>query len=386
MITNDRKAVNLTDDRRTVKNSKQKKWLLVAVVVVGLGYLLYRSSGSLGLAGFSGAKLWAAIKGANPAWLVGAIVLIYGCYALRSLRWQVFQRNLGRAKFWEIYPATLAGFAAVFLLGRAGEPIRPYLLARRAKHPVADIFGIWVLERLFDVASMAVIAAIALLVFKGSSHSGDAANTVATASRTAGTLLAAGVGGAIAFLIYLRVHGTALLEARLEGWKASSGWRASVARIVLGFITGIQTVRSFGDLLSSVLYSGVHWAVVLIVYYFVAQSFGGRLAELTLGDCMLLLAFTLVGSVVQLPAVGGGSQALAIFAFTKVFGVDAETAVAAAILLWLVTFAGCGIAGIPLLVREGVSLGQLREIAENKKEELKEAAEHGSVAPSGKGE
>jgi uncharacterized protein (TIRG00374 family) len=366
-------------------NSRQKKGLLVAAVVAGLGYLVYRLSGSLGLAGFSGTKLWAAIRGADPLWLGAAIVLIYGCYALRSLRWQVFQRNLGRAKFWEIYPATLAGFAAVFLLGRAGEPIRPYLLARRAKHPVADIFGIWVLERLFDIASMAVIAAVALLVFKGS-HSGDAANTVATASRTAGTVLAVGVGGATAFLVYLRVHGTAFLEARLEGWKANSGWRASVAKIVLGFISGIQSVRSFGDLLSSVIYSGAHWAVVLIVYYFVAQSFGGRLAALTMGDCTLLLAFTLVGSAVQLPAVGGGSQALAIFTFTKVFGIDAETAVAAAIVLWLVTFAGCGIAGIPLLVREGISLGQLREIAEHEKEELKEAAEHVGAKSSGKGE
>ena len=105
-----------------------------------------------------------------------------------------------------------------------------------------------------------------------------------------------------------------------------------------------------------------------------------------MGDCMLLLAFTLVGSAVQLPAVGGGSQALAIFAYTKVFGVESETAVAAAIVLWLVTFAGCSIAGIPLLIREGVSLGQLRELAEHEKEELDEIAAHGTAGSSGKGE
>src|SRR5256885_788212 len=294
-------------------NSKLKKWLLVAAAVVVLGYLVYRSSGSLGLTGFSGAKLWLAIKGANPFWLVGAILLIYSCYALRSLRWQVFQRNLGRAKFWEIYSTTLAGFSAVFLLGRAGEPIRPLLLARRAKLPIADIFGIWVLERLFDIGSMAVIAAIALLVFKGSAHSGDAAATIAKAARTAGMFLAIGVGGAIAFLIYLRVHGTALLEARLQGWLATSGWRAKVAKIILGFITGIQTVRSAGDLTGAVLYSAIHWFVVLIVYYFVARSFGGRLGELSLGDNMLVLAFTLVGSAVALPAGWGGLPARARF-------------------------------------------------------------------------
>lgn len=361
-------------------SSRSKKWILITLLVVLAGYLVYRSSGSLGLSGFSGAKLWAAVRGAKPLWLLAAILIIYSCYALRSLRWQVFQRNLGRARFWEIYPATLAGFSAVFLLGRAGEPIRPVLLAKRARHPLADIFGIWVLERLFDVASMAVIAAVALIVFRGSAHSGDAAQTIAKAARTAGALLAVGVGGSIAFLIYLRVHGTALLQKRLETWLDAAGWRVRVAKIVLGFITGIQTVRSAADLLWSVIYSAVHWFLVLIVYYCVAQSFTGRLAELSLGDCMLVLAFTLVGSVIQLPAVGGGSQALAIFAFTKVFGVDAETAVAAAIVLWLVTFAGCAIAGIPLLIREGVSLGNLREMAAQEKEELREIAAHGTAA------
>ena len=100
-------------------SSKSRKWLLLAAAVALLGCLVYRSSGSLGLSGFSGRKLWAAIQGANPLWLSGALILIYLCYAIRSLRWQVFQKNLGRAQLWEIYPATLAGFSAVFLLGRA---------------------------------------------------------------------------------------------------------------------------------------------------------------------------------------------------------------------------------------------------------------------------
>src|SRR6201987_4356546 len=366
-------------------NSRSKKWLLVAAALAVLGYLVYRSSGSLGLSGFSAAKLWLAIKGTDPLWLGAAIVVIYGCYAVRSLRWEVFQKNLGHAKFGEIYPSPLAGFASVFVLGRAGEPIRPLLLAKRARLPLADIFGIWVLERLFDVASMAVIAAIALLVFTGAQHSGDAAVTIAKTARTAGSVLAVGVGGAIAFLIYLRVHGTALLEARLQGWLASAGWRSRVAKIILGFITGIQTVKSAGDLVLAVLYSAIHWGMVLVVYYLVAQSFGVRLAELTFGDCMLVLAFTLVGSAVQLPAVGGGSQALAIFAYSKVFGVESSTAVAAAIVLWLVTFAGCSIAGIPLLIREGVSLGNLRELAEHQKEELEEIAAHGRAGPNAEG-
>ena len=58
----------------------------------------------------------------------------------------------------------------------------------------------------------------------------------------------------------------------------------------------------------------------------------------------------------------------------------------AAMVLWLVTFAGCAIAGIPLLIREGVSLGQLKEMAEHDKEELDEIAAHGNVEAGGGGE
>jgi hypothetical protein len=109
----------------------------------------------------------------------------------------------------------------------------------------------------------------------------------------------------------------------------------------------------------------------------VTRSFAGRFGELTFSDCMLLLAFTLIGSAVQLPTVGGGSQALAIFAYTRVFGVEREPAVAAAIVLWLVSFAACSLVGVPLLLQEGLSLGKLRQFAKREKEELDEAAAAG---------
>src|SRR5258708_10834779 len=118
------------------------------------------------LADFSGTKLLHAIRNAGPVRLILSIVAIYGGYALRSVRWKVFQRNLGPSHFGPIYAMTLAGFAAIFLLGRAGEPVRPLLLARKEKLPIADLFGIYALERLFDLASAAVIAALGLLPFQ----------------------------------------------------------------------------------------------------------------------------------------------------------------------------------------------------------------------------
>lgn len=359
--------------------ASSRKVLLGVVALLVLAFIVYRSSGMIGLAGFSGAKLMAAIGQANIALLLVSIIAIYACYAIRALRWKVFQGNLGPSRFWPIYSMTLAGFAAVFLLGRAGEPIRPMLLARKEKLPFADMFGIYALERLFDAASTAVIAAVALILFQSQAHAGETAGKLATAARTTGTVLFAGVIGAVAFLIYLRVHGTALLERRVQGWIARGGWRKKIADILLGFARGIQTIRSWGDFALSVLYSAAHWVLVLLVYLWISHAFGGSLSALTLGEAMLVMAFTLVGSAVQLPGVGGGSQVASFLAYTAIFGVEKEPAAAASIVLWLITFAACSVVGVPLLLHQGLSLGKLRELAEEEKKEVGLELEKGGL-------
>jgi len=354
--------------------SSSRKLLVVLLGLLVLGFVLYRSSGMIHLGDFSGAKLLHAVRHANPFLLILSIVAIYGCYALRALRWKVFQRNLGPSRFGPIYAMTLAGFAAVFLLGRAGEPVRPLLLSRKEKLPIADLFGIYALERLFDLASAAVIAAIGLLLFQSHGLVGDTAGKLETAARTTGSLLFAGVAAAIVFLLYLRLHGSALLERRLQGWVLAHGWRGKIAAILLGFARGVQAIRTWSDLTLSVFYSAAHWFLVLLIFLWVSHSFGGALTRLTLGDSMLVMAFTLVGSAVQLPTVGGGSQVACFLAYTAVFGVETEAATAASIVMWLITFAACSLAGVPLLIHEGFSLGKLREMAVREKEAAGESA------------
>jgi glycosyltransferase 2 family protein len=262
----------------------------------------------------------------------------------------------------------------VFLLGRAGEPIRPLLLARKEKLPASGLFGIYVLERLFDAASAAVIAAIGLLLFQSHAHAGETTSRLQAAAKTTGSMLFAGVLGAAVLLVYLRLHGTALLERRMQRVIATHGWKAKFALIILEFARGIQTIRSWGQLALAVLYSTAHWFLVLLVYLWVSHSFGGRLANITLSDAMLVMAFSSVGSAVQVPGVGGGSQAGAFIAYTTIFGVQSEPALAAAIVLWLITFAMCSLVGVPLLIREGWSLGELRQMAKSEEASEVESA------------
>jgi glycosyltransferase 2 family protein len=351
-------------------SSKSRKWLFLIIGALVVGFLLYHSRSYFDQ--FSGAKLWNSIRSANYFYLLLSVVIIYTCYAFRALRWQRFQSHVGQARFWNIYSMNLAGFAAVFLLGRAAEPVRPLLISRKDKIPLADTFGIYALERILDAAATAVFASIGLLIVHsgGAGGSQGAGAAFETGARTAGMLFSVGAVVAISGLVYLRLHGSSVLERRMDNWIAAHGWRAKVARILLGFSRGVQTVKTWGDLVSAVGLSAIHWFLVLLCNYAVIKAFSGRLGTLTLADAIIVLVFTLIGSMIQLPGVGGGSQALSIVAFTRLYGVDQETAFAAAMVLWFVTFASCSIGGIPLLLKEGFSLGELRRMREQEDQEI----------------
>jgi len=346
-----------------------RKVLLVVIGLCLLGALLYRMRKSIPFSGFSGTLLLDSLRQARLSLLLLSLATIYACFAIRALRWMRLARRLGAANFGNIYRVTLAGFSAMFLLGRAGEPVRPLLLARKEKLPIADTFGVYVLERLLDTASAVVIAAIGLFIFTSTHPAGDSADGLEKAARTTGSILFAGVLGAIGFLVYFRLHGTNVLERRLERWHHAHGWRGHGARMILGFARGVQTIRTWGDLGETLAYSGVHWALVAVVYYWTAQSFGGSLASITFGGTLLVLAFALVGSAVQLPGVGGGTQVATFLAYTAIFGVEKERAAVAAIVVWLISFASVSLAGVPLLIREGWSLGELRRVALKEEEE-----------------
>jgi Sec-independent protein translocase protein TatA len=107
----------------------------------------------------------------------------------------------------------------------------------------------------------------------------------------------------------------------------------------------------------------------------VANAFGGKLGQLTLADSALVLAFSMVGSAVQFPGVGGGAQVATFVVLTLIFGVEKVPAATMSIMVWLLTFASCSLAGLPLLFREGWSMGELRQMATAAEQEAETEAE-----------
>ena len=209
---------------------KSRKALFAALGILVAGYLLYHFRGSLHLGQFSGAKLWEALRGADPLYILASVILIYVCYFLRAIRWQNLQKHVGTAHIIPIFNMTLAGFSAVFLFSRLGEPVRPMLISRKEKIPLADTFGIYALERFLDlVFSVVVLASWFITVtIQKFLHPGGGTDVLESARKTAGTLLTVGIIGLVVLIVYLRTHGGTMLQARMEVWLAAHGWRAKI--------------------------------------------------------------------------------------------------------------------------------------------------------------
>jgi len=60
---------------------------------------------------------------------------------------------------------------------------------------------------------------------------------------------------------------------------------------------------------------------------------------------------------------------------TLIFGVEKVPAATMSIVVWLLTFASCCLAGLPLLLREGWSMGELRKMATAAEHEAESVAE-----------
>ncbi|MBZ5568756.1 MAG: flippase-like domain-containing protein [Acidobacteriia bacterium] len=106
-----------------------------------------------------------------------------------------------------------------------------------------------------------------------------------------------------------------------------------------------------------------------------------HLADLDVGHTLLLMGFSMVGSVVQLPAVGGGSQLAVISALQVIYGIPPELAVSCGILLWLVTFMAVIPVGLVLAHREHLSLRKISHEAHDQKALEHRAPGFGLQAP-----
>ena len=150
--------------------------------------------------------------------------LVYSAYVLRALRWKLFLKPVRpKVKVLALVPPMMIGFTGLALLGRAGEFIRPYLVARRANLPFSSQLAVWAVERTFDVGAFAVL--IVLAIFLPSALQSIPHPEYYRQFRNAGFVLILGVSVAAAAAVLISRSGDAIAL----WWK--TGFLHSVLRL-----------------------------------------------------------------------------------------------------------------------------------------------------------
>ena len=304
--------------------------------------------------------VWAETRRADPFLLAAALIVTAVTYGLRALRWQYLLAPLGLVHFGIAFRATVIGFAATFLLpARAGEVIRPYLLARREGLPATAAFATIILERLLDLVT--VLGLFAFFVFTVNPASIPADPEKLAQVKFGGLIAAAGGAAALAVAFVAAGHPERLgrWALRIERVLPEKLARA-VARFVESFTQGLAVMRQPRRLLVSLILSVPLWLSIAAGIWLTTLAFH---ITLPYSGSFLVMTVLVVGVAMPTPGAIGGFHAAYQIAVQTFFGAPDDRAVGAAILLHAISFLPVTALGIVFMAREGLTLSGAKALA-----------------------
>lgn len=331
-----------------MKNRQYVIYAAVIVILAALVYLQFRTWKN-----FDWATFLSQTGHVNKLRVLFGVAWIYLAYVMRAIRWNIFLRPVRRASAVRLMTPTIVGFTGLALLGRAGEMIRPYLIARKENLSFSSQLAVWAVERVFDMAAFGLLLVSAIAV----------APTTRALLRfyrigDIGTIAVGVIAVAFGvFMIWKGDHVIISVTGSLSPSVSALGRRAAL--LIREFRSGLNAIRDLWSLLYAIVVSVSMWIMIALAYREVLQSYGQGPVDLPILQVPLLMLSSMLGSLVALPGVGGGTQLATIFTLRKVFSAPQELAASCGILLWLVTFASVIPAGLILAHRERLSLRKL---------------------------
>jgi glycosyltransferase 2 family protein len=360
----------------------KRQWIVGLVVLAALIGLVLWSRQRIH---FDFGHFWSQFASADWRKMVIALGCIYAGYVLRSARWALLLRHNQRVPLLSLIGTQVIGFTGVALIGRVADLVRPYLVAKKTGLPLSSQIAVYVVERLFDMGSIALIFSIALVsvppadLLKAIDRSAMLSYMFHHESpwlglfvfRYSGLILT--LFGAL-FLAAVRWSGEALARffEHSLGLISKRAGRAAGAKI-RAFHAGLDTMHSFGDFAATASLSLVMWGLITTAYLEVMRAFVAcpLLATISFSKCVLLMVVSGGASVIQLPVLGWFSQiGIVAAAIAGFFGVPVEPATACAAALLLITFLGIVPVGLVWAQIENVSLRKIAVQSEHAEEEL----------------
>ena len=246
-------------------------------------------------------------------WLIAGVLLALASYLGRAWRWKVMMLP-APSRIWSLFSATLIGFSATVILGRAGELVRPYLIAKKENSTLPAQGAIWLLERLYDL--------LCILAFFGVGLSQLRTAQLPASSRFVPLLHIGGwLVGALAVLavgiLYMLGNKPELCRRRVTGGLSflPESMQAKLCCGLDSFLEGAQSTGRTGSLAASIALTLFEWSLILASLWCYFHAYPPT-QTFTLLDVAVFLGFVSLGNIIQLPGIGGGAQLAAIVVLT----------------------------------------------------------------------
>ena len=324
-----------------------KRTLLVSVLAIAL------FAWFLGHADLN--DVWAQLQHARVDLLVAGFGAVILTYVIRAWRWQFLLKPIGRTRFRTTFRTTVIGFAALGLLpARAGDVIRPYLLARQEGLSTPATLATVGMERVLDL--IAVLVLLALYVW-------GLADTAAFPPALLRSIeISAAIAGLTAVLLMAlmwilathpeRIGDIVFVAARILPHAMAD----RLAALTRTFSGGLAVAREPRALATSLLLSFPLWVAIAGEAWLVTVAFG---ITMPFAGTFLLQALLVIGVAVPTPgAVGSYHEAYRI-GVTTFFGAPDDKAVAAAIVTHAISYFPVILTGLLFMIQDGLSLGRL---------------------------
>jgi hypothetical protein len=350
---------------------KKSQWILGLVVLVALaGLFAYEQH----LHPFNWRVFLEEFRKASWTRVCIGAGMIYLAFVFRAVRWAWLLRPTKRVPLFSLLGTQVMGFTAVALIGRIADLVRPYLVAKKTGLPVASQIAVYIVERLFDGASMALLFCTAILF----SPQGTLPHQEVFNRFGKGGLIVTFAGSL--FLVAVRMSGSAVAAFCEKILSPLSHQLAhSVGNKIRTFHAGLDTLRTPTDFAVTMSLSLVMWGMITMAYVEGTSAFLPN-GQAALAKCLALMAGGGVASIIQLPVIGWFTQIAALeVMLTPLFGMTPETATACATTLLAMTFLGIAPIGLVWAQFDHISLRKVTVESEQAEEELVAKEETGAT-------
>lgn len=303
-------------------------------------------------------EVWDQVRDARWSYLGLAAALLIGTYLVRALRWQALLEPMVHTSVRSLLRATVIGFTALFVMGRAGEMIvRPAALSLKEPkvRPWAS-YATVMIERVFDMVAVVVIFAVNLVFFELAAKDDDSIHRFTLIQATGIFLLLVSAAGIFGLYIFRKKSSSviAFIERKFK-WLPRSAYEGmgSLLQHISDGLSVLHDMKSLGVIVS---YTLLMWSMVVGGYAMVLRAFSINSDQAPLTGVVFVMGLSMIGSIIPSPAAATGPFHAAAAGALVFLGIERNRAASAAIILHLVIFLPVVFFGFAYLLKDGVSL------------------------------